>query len=263
MVAFYKHGIADWRDGTAELSDRAYRVYHVIIEQIMLNEGPIQLHERSLAGLSNRSVRDFQAALRELVETGKVIISDGKIDNIRTRSELSRVNSNRENAASGGRVVPERSATTSRVVSERSANGEREVGEAQEIHNEINGHPQAVLNLETSLRDKTRLDETRPSEERKASPKEGSVAPRKIGSRLPADWVLPDDWRAYATAKGFQAGPIGLMAEKFKNYWIGKPGKEAVKLDWAATWRNWVISEFERHPPKPEEKEKPVYRSCA
>ena len=55
MAHFYKHNITDWRDGTASLSDRAYRVYHIIVEQIMLNEGPILYHDKSLAGLSNRS----------------------------------------------------------------------------------------------------------------------------------------------------------------------------------------------------------------
>jgi len=29
-------------------------------------------------------------------------------------------------------------------------------------------------------------------------------------------------------------------AERFRDYWIAKPGKDGVKLDWAATWRNWM-----------------------
>ena len=28
--------------------------------------------------------------------------------------------------------------------------------------------------------------------------------------------------------------------EKFKDYWISQPGQKGVKLDWFATWRNWV-----------------------
>ena len=30
--------------------------------------------------------------------------------------------------------------------------------------------------------------------------------------------------------------------EKFKDYWIAQPGQKGVKLDWDATWRNWVRS---------------------
>jgi hypothetical protein len=32
---------------------------------------------------------------------------------------------------------------------------------------------------------------------------------------------------------------VRLEAEKFKDYWIAKGGREACKLDWEATWRNW------------------------
>lgn len=107
MVAFYKHDIAQWRSGTVSLSDRAYRVYHVIVEEIMLNEGPVPLHERSLAGKANRSVRDFRAALDELVTFGKVSIRDGFVTNSRAEKELNGIRTNREHAANGGRKSAE------------------------------------------------------------------------------------------------------------------------------------------------------------
>jgi hypothetical protein len=35
---------------------------------------------------------------------------------------------------------------------------------------------------------------------------------------------------------------IDLQAEhrKFVDYWIGKSGRDGTKLDWPATWRNWI-----------------------
>lgn len=36
--------------------------------------------------------------------------------------------------------------------------------------------------------------------------------------------------------------------EKFINYWRGKSGKDATKLDWPATWRNWMLNAAERQP---------------
>ncbi|WP_424807696.1 hypothetical protein [Rhodococcus sp. 27YEA15] len=35
---------------------------------------------------------------------------------------------------------------------------------------------------------------------------------------------------------------IDLAAELriFRDYWIAQPGAKGVKLDWDATWRNWV-----------------------
>lgn len=34
--------------------------------------------------------------------------------------------------------------------------------------------------------------------------------------------------------------------EKFKDYWNAKTGKDATKLDWDATWRNWLRNTKER-----------------
>ncbi len=35
---------------------------------------------------------------------------------------------------------------------------------------------------------------------------------------------------------------VALQAEhtKFVDYWIAKAGKDACKVDWNATWRNWI-----------------------
>lgn len=32
---------------------------------------------------------------------------------------------------------------------------------------------------------------------------------------------------------------------KFRDYWQARAGKEGVKLDWQATWRNWVRRSIE------------------
>jgi hypothetical protein len=39
---------------------------------------------------------------------------------------------------------------------------------------------------------------------------------------------------------------INREADKFRDYWIAKSGREACKLDWSATWRNWVRSDFRK-----------------
>lgn len=61
-------------------------------------------------------------------------------------------------------------------------------------------------------------------------------------TRLPADWVLPDEWADWA--KG-ERPDLDLMttAAGFHDYWRAKAGKDGRKLDWQATWRNWVRNE--------------------
>lgn len=38
---------------------------------------------------------------------------------------------------------------------------------------------------------------------------------------------------------------------KFCDYWLAKPGKDGRKLDWVATWRNWMRNAEERYTPRP------------
>lgn len=59
-------------------------------------------------------------------------------------------------------------------------------------------------------------------------------------TRLPKDWVLPDEWRGWArTEKGWTSLEAEQVSAQFKDYWIAKPGKDGKKLDWFATWRMW------------------------
>jgi hypothetical protein len=62
------------------------------------------------------------------------------------------------------------------------------------------------------------------------------------GSRLPDDWTLPDDWKAWAEQERPDLN-TKTVADSFKDFWIAKAGAGGVKLDWQATWRNWIRSQ--------------------
>jgi uncharacterized protein YdaU (DUF1376 family) len=59
------------------------------------------------------------------------------------------------------------------------------------------------------------------------------------GSRLATNWVLPDDWEYWANKERPDLN-AKQVAEQFRDFWCAKAGKDGVKLDWQATWRNWV-----------------------
>lgn len=65
------------------------------------------------------------------------------------------------------------------------------------------------------------------------------------GSRLPDDWRLSEESFLFAQNA---IGPARTSEEflKFCDFWRGKPGQSGTKLDWPATWRNWVRSSVER-----------------
>lgn len=205
MVAFYKHDIAAWRGGTASLSHEQYRVYHVIVEQLMLDEGPVYIHERMLAGIANMSVRAFRIALNDLIEAGKLVRNGDQISNFRAENELKSIRNNRENAKTGG-------------IS--SGNVRRKALEQTEKPNEINGSGEAPLpsDMKPKREEKTREEKTREEEKDNAhDARDGTDVPSLPGLDDPPEDLpkprkhpWPNDafdrfWRAYPTKIGKQA----------------------------------------------------------
>ena len=69
---------------------------------------------------------------------------------------------------------------------------------------------------------------------------EAKASSKKRGNRLSEDWVLPLDWGQWAIDQGWPEPAIRDQAERFKDYFLSAPGQKGVKLDWLATWRNWM-----------------------
>ena len=73
---------------------------------------------------------------------------------------------------------------------------------------------------------------------------------RKLGTRL------PDDFRpSPEMVEWFRENCPHVDGKtehaKFCDYWRAKPGKDGRKLDWVATWRNWMRTAGERYKPRP------------
>ncbi|PDQ34974.1 MAG: hypothetical protein B5766_08265 [Candidatus Lumbricidophila eiseniae] len=101
------------------------------------------------------------------------------------------------------------------------------------------GHVRPAPDLAMSL--SALPDPTRP--DRLTTPTDVGVVAR--GARIPDDFTITDQMRAWA-AERCPGVDIDLATEKFVNYWQARPGKNGTKLDWFATWRNWLLSDFER-----------------
>lgn len=71
------------------------------------------------------------------------------------------------------------------------------------------------------------------------------VARSSKGSRLSSDWHLPDNWKAWVQQErpDVPDTDIQRIADSFADYWKAKPGKDGIKLDWFAVWRNWIRRE--------------------
>lgn len=78
-------------------------------------------------------------------------------------------------------------------------------------------------------------------------PNASATPPPKKGIRVPEPFVISDamkDWAATETPNL----DIPRVTEKFVDYWRGKSGRDGTKVDWPATWRNWMRTESERVP---------------
>lgn len=74
-----------------------------------------------------------------------------------------------------------------------------------------------------------------------AATNEGKASPARPlrGTRLNTDFELPEAWLLWAVdaRPGIDAQTEGA---KFRDFWCSKSGAGACKLDWLATWRNWI-----------------------
>lgn len=84
-----------------------------------------------------------------------------------------------------------------------------------------------------------RVDPTSTNTNTSTNTKNQKQKPLARGSRLPAKWWPSDELRAWAreTRKDIDHK---TETEAFVDYWIGIAGARGVKLDWDATYKNWI-----------------------
>lgn len=203
---WFKFFPSDWLAGTRGLSAAETGVYITLICIMHEREAPILMDDTRLARLCGLPARNFRRALVALIDQGKVVEKDGGLWNERV-----------------GETLLERQKTTS--LRSRSASSRWEKIKEKQCEADA-----SAMQVHTEARSQ--------KPDIKETPK--GVSKKKRGTRLPEDWRLPRPWGEWAQAEGFAADTIRSEADKFKDYWISTPGQKGVKLDWQATWRNWI-----------------------
>jgi len=135
-------------------------------------------------------------------------------------------------------VDAERAASRERMRELRARRKQKKPLEQAEV-GEVFGR--TVTNGSENVRnpDPTRPDPTRPLKDKEEA--DASSLPRKRATRLTDDFKVTPEMRLWASSKAPDAD-LSTETEKFINYWVAKSGKDATKLDWAATWRNWILN---------------------
>ena len=105
-------------------------------------------------------------------------------------------------------------------------------GKASALKRAMNKNPTSV---EQALNE--RSTEVQPTNNHK--PITNNQDKNKRGSRLAQDFFFPKEWCDFLVEQRPELNAQQTF-EKFKDYWIAQAGQKGVKLDWFATWRNWV-----------------------
>jgi hypothetical protein len=102
-------------------------------------------------------------------------------------------------------------------------------------------HVNTVNNVNTPLADLAELATPTPTPTPEEPKQEQTAQPRKRGTRLPEDWEPSSaDLEFVRKTRPDLNQSMESEVAKFCDYWHAKPGKDGTKLDWSATWRNWI-----------------------
>lgn len=108
-----------------------------------------------------------------------------------------------------------------------------------------NAEAKSEANASPSVEPPTRPDPTQEQKPPPATP--GPPRPTAVGSRIPDPFEPTEAMLDWARREAPNAGRRDHDA--FVDFWRGKSGAAARKVDWPATWRNWMRKASDERPP--------------
>lgn len=195
---------SDFLAGTSGMTASTKGVYITLICLIYEDEKPLKHAWDMLARRCGCTKSSFKKAVQSLVDDGKITVSDDGIWSDKCEKHIT-LRRERQNSA--------KAAANKRWEKTKQKQGNADAP-AYDPHCQPKPEPEVVK-------------------------RDTKVSPKKA-ARLSPDWTLPKDWGEWAISEGWQEAAIRFEAEKFRDYWIGVGGQKGAKLDWQATWRNWM-----------------------
>lgn len=225
---FYKRYMGDYAKKTARLSLMEHGAYTLLLDEFYATEQGLPSSVQELFRICRAMSKPEQAAVAAVADQFFPVAPDGLRYNSRANEELAdaepAMQAARQNGKKGGRP--------------RKETQEKPTGFAEQNPEGTQSEPR-----------------TKPPQSQ--IPESPSLRSGERATRLAKDWTLPGDWRAFCRDERPDLDP-DKVAAKFADHWHAKARKDGMKLDWFATWRNWVRDErapFKRVGQQPEEHE--------
>ncbi|PIT68585.1 DUF1376 domain-containing protein [Bartonella tribocorum] len=240
----------------------------------MLRTGePLFCNIKVLSHYTGYSVKKFVTALNVLLEEGYIIrLEDGRLWNLDVEEELKNCNENLNKLSE--KAIKAANTKKNKHKDNSSKNHDDVMMTSSRGHDDImmkhinidnniyNKKTKTIVlakkeigseNLETtdlvhepievdavespSDQIETSSDNQPPIHEQENVPKKAKRSQANRGCRLPDDFEPDYD---FAIEEGLPPERVKVEIAKFRDYWTAKSGKDATKIDWQATWRNWV-----------------------
>lgn len=96
-----------------------------------------------------------------------------------------------------------------------------------------------------------------PSTLEPGTPESGTAHQRSRGTRIKADWAPTVEDMSWAAEK-FPEVNAADETEPFRNHFLAKAGRDAIKVDWSLTWRNWIRNSRNFGNRRPDRRGRPV-----
>lgn len=111
--SWYRRNPADFLDGVADMSLELIGAYTILLDTMYLLNRPLHDDDHYIAGLLRVSTRKWRSLRQELIARGKIVETDGKLDNVRAQSEREKRANVSRVRADAGRKGGEKGSTSS------------------------------------------------------------------------------------------------------------------------------------------------------
>lgn len=181
-------------------------IYILLLCKIYEEDGPIEADPVKLSAHCGVREKVLASAVGKMLRLGKLTEENGFLSNGRAVEEMRDRAKRIENSSAGGKAKAKKDKQNQGASSSEAL--------VQQCHKDKD-------------KEEERKDIGKPISQRK-------------GTRLPVDWVIPPEWGSWAVDQGMSREEAWQASHMFKDYWIAQTGARSTKLDWFATWRNWV-----------------------
>jgi uncharacterized protein YdaU (DUF1376 family) len=202
---YYKFNIADWHLATSHLSLEEEAVYFKLINFYYDSERPIPLETQSV--IRRLRLGSHKETIGLVLQEFFVLQEDGW-HHLRCDDEIQKYHHKAEINQKIGKLG----------------------GRPKKI-NDLGNNPKITQTVSNGLPKITLTTNHKPITNI-------GVAKATKGTRFSLD-AIPKEWILFCNEERSDLNP-NLVFEGFKDYWVSTAGAKGVKLDWFATWRNWI-----------------------